>query len=99
MSEAEAGDVEEVRVVEGAAFEINCRDEVSTMADTKTITKMMSNVWRWLQDGETALMKAAAEGHVERVRMLFDVGADVNVTSVVSFLSSIPRIVLSCYVI
>ncbi len=82
-----------MRVVEGAAFEINCRDEVSTMADTKTTTRMMSNMWRWLQDGETALMKAAAEGHVERVRMLLDAGADVNATSVVSFLSLMPRIV------
>jgi ankyrin repeat protein len=57
-----------------------CDDKHGHALERSLVTSESLNISSSLQDGDTALFKAAIKGHVEALKLLLESKADVNAT-------------------
>ena len=81
---AQNGDLDVVRLFVEAGMDVNAQPYSSSVAHTTETKPDSSFVAVWFpqpgdEDDDTALMKAAGQGHIEVVRFLIEQGAYVNI--------------------
>ena len=81
---AQNGDLDVVRLFVEAGMDVNVQPYSSSVANIAETTEQGDLVAVWFpqpgdEDDDTALMKAAGQGHIEVVRFLVEQGADFNI--------------------